>query len=90
MRFVGIALWVVASVAAFLLAKMLPWRRRRRWIGELCVSVVAGLLFGVVATALDFGGWKELDWRAALFVLLGSLIAIAVTRLARAPQRVLH
>jgi len=81
MPFVGIALWVVSSVAAFVLARMLPWRRRRRFIAELCAAILIGLLFGAAATALDFGGWKELEWRAAAFVFFGSLTAIAVARL---------
>ena len=77
----GIALWVVCSVAAFLLARMLPWRRRRQWLGELLVSVLAGLALGVAATALDFGGWKEPDWRAGLFIFLGALAAAGAFRL---------
>ena len=40
----GIALWIVTSVAAFLFARMTPWRRRPAWAGELSVSIVAGLL----------------------------------------------
>lgn len=77
----GTALWVVSSVAAFLLARMLPWERRRHWIGELLVSVIAGLGLGVLATALDFGGWNEPDWRAGLFVFAGALTAIGLFRL---------
>jgi hypothetical protein len=77
----GIALWLVSSVAAFLLARMLPWRRRSRWLGEFSVSILAGLVLGVAATALDFGGWQEPDWRAGLFVLLGALAAAGTFRL---------
>jgi len=78
---IGIALWVVSSVAAFLVARTLPWRRRRTWLGELTMAIVAGVLFGVIATALDFGGWNELEWRAALFAFLGSLAGVGLTRL---------
>lgn len=77
----GITLWLVSSAAAVLIARMAPWRRKSRWIGELSVSVPGALAFGVLATALDFGGWKEPDWRAAVFALLGALIAIGVLRL---------
>ncbi|MFL6247082.1 MAG: hypothetical protein ACJ74H_13710 [Thermoanaerobaculia bacterium] len=77
----GIALWLVSSVAAFFLAKMLPWRRPSRWLGEFLVSVLAGLALGVAATALDFGGWNEPDWRAGLFVFLGALAAAGTFRL---------
>jgi hypothetical protein len=77
----GIALWVVTSVAAFLLARIAPWRRRPAWAGEFSVSLAAGLLLGGVATALDFGGWNEPDWRAGLFTFLGALAAAGVFRL---------
>ena len=77
----GIALWLISSVAAFVLARMLPWRRRSAWFGELLVSVLAGLALGVAATALDFGGWQEPDWRAGLFVFLGALAAAGTFRL---------
>lgn len=77
----GIALWVVSSVVAFLLARMAPWRRRPAWAGELSVSIAAGLLLGAMATALDFGGWSEPDWRAALFVFLGAFTAAGLFRL---------
>ena len=82
----GIALWVVTSVAAFLLARMTPWRRRKAWGGELSVSIAAGLLLGAVATALDFGGWSEPDWRAGLFVFLGALAAAGMFRLTITPS----
>ena len=79
--FMGTALWLVSSVVSFFLARMLPWFRRSVWIGELSVSIIAGLLLGVAATALDFGGWNEPDWRAGLFVFAGALTAIALFRL---------
>lgn len=79
--FMGIALWLVSSVVAFVLARMLPWRRGSAWLGELLVSILAGLVLGVAATALDFGGWQEPDWRAALFVFLGALAAAGAFRL---------
>ena len=77
----GIALWLVSSVLAFLLARMTPWRRRSKWLGEISVSILAGLALGVLATALDFGGWKEPDWRAGLFVFFGALAAVGAFRL---------
>ncbi len=80
----GIALWVVSSVVAFLLARMAPWRRRPAWAGELSVSIATGLVLGAAATALDFGGWSEPDWRAALFVVLGAFAAAGMIRLTMA------
>lgn len=81
----GIMLWFVSSAAASFLARMAPWRRGRRWFGELSVSLLAGLALGAAATALDFGGWNELDWRAGLFVFLGAGAAIGLFRLTIAP-----
>jgi MFS family permease len=81
----GIALWLVSSVVAFLLARMAPWRRRGARLGEFLVSILAGLALGVAATALDFGGWNEPDWRAGLFVFLGALAAAGAFRLTISP-----
>jgi hypothetical protein len=77
---VGIALWLTSALLSFALARLIPAGRRRPWFGELVTALLAGMLLGVLATALDFGGWAELDWRAALFVFLGSLAAVAVFR----------
>ena len=38
-------------------------------------------VLGVAATALDFGGWNELDWRAAVFSALGSLALVGLMRM---------
>jgi hypothetical protein len=77
----GIALWIAAGLVAFGLARFVPSGRRRPWLGELATSIVAGFLLGIAATALDFGGWREPDWRAGLFALLGALSAVGVFRL---------
>ena len=81
----GIALWLVSAAAAFVVARILPLRRGRAWLGELSAAIVAALLLGIVATALDFGGWNELDWRAGLFTFFGALTAIAILRLTISP-----
>lgn len=60
---------------------------RTRWSRELAASIVTAVIFGVVATALDFGGWNEADWRAGVFALCGALTAIAVVRLTRLTRR---
>jgi hypothetical protein len=65
-------------------ARIIPLSRRRGWIGELTVSVSTALLLGIVATALDFGGWREPDWRAGLFAFLGAFAAIGIFRVASA------
>src|SRR5437764_1072382 len=53
------------------------------WLTEMLALIVSALLLGAVATALDFGGWNEADWRAALFVLFGSAAVAGAVRLVR-------
>ncbi|HEX8619336.1 MAG TPA: hypothetical protein VF911_17265 [Thermoanaerobaculia bacterium] len=78
----GIVLWVFAGIIAFAVARIVPFARGASWAGEVLVSVSAALLLGAVATALDFGGWREPDWRAGLFVFLGAFGACGLFRLA--------
>lgn len=57
------------------------------YLRELLVVLMAATVFGAIATALDFGGWRALDWRSSIFVLLGAMIAVGcyrAVRLARA------
>ena len=77
-------MWLFSGVAAFGAARIIPFLKERRWVAELLTAVVAGALSGLVATALDFGGWSELDWRAAVFAFTGAFAAIAVVRLTMA------
>ena len=77
---VGIALWLLSGVAAFFIARIIPLQRPRRWWPELMVGILVALLFGIVATALDFGGWNELDWRAGAFCAFGSLAVVGIMR----------
>lgn len=76
----GIALWIGCGALAFLAARVIPAGRSRAWIGELAAALVVAFLLGVAATALDFGGWKELDWRAGLFAFLGAFAADGLVR----------
>lgn len=86
-RFVGALSWVVAGVVALLLARWIPIGFVRHPVLEATVSLLAAIAFGAAATALDFGGWAEADWRAALFALLGSFGAIGAARLGRQSSR---
>ena len=45
----------------------------------MAVSFLAGLS----ATALDFGGWGEVDWRAGAFVIFCAFAAIGCSRAIR-------
>jgi hypothetical protein len=76
----GAAMWFATGVAAFLIARIIPLRRTRRWWPELTVSVAIALAFGLAATALDFGGWNEPDWRCGVFTALGALTALGAMR----------
>ena len=73
-------MWVVAGIVAFLIARIIPFSRQVHWKTELAVSVVAALAAGVAATALDFGGWRELEWRAAVFSFLVALALVGAVR----------
>ena len=68
----GAALWVASALSIFLIARIVPPGRPRNYLTELIVAIGAALVLGVIATALDFGGWRDTDWRAILFVLLGT------------------
>jgi hypothetical protein len=82
-----VALWLGCGVLAFLVARIIPPARRRVWLAELVVALIAAALFGLAATALDFGGWRELDWRAGAFAFCGTLAAIGALRLMRPAPR---
>ncbi|HYH05920.1 MAG TPA: GlsB/YeaQ/YmgE family stress response membrane protein [Thermoanaerobaculia bacterium] len=77
----GIALWIVSGVAAFGCARIVPFLRTPGWLAELSAGSITALLLGWVATALDFGGWNEPDWRAALFAFAGAFAVIGLVRL---------
>jgi hypothetical protein len=79
----GIAMWAGSGVIAFFVARNVPAVRTPKRLLELTIAIVVALLFGMTATALDFGGWRELDWRAAAFCFFGAMAAVAVTRLVR-------
>ncbi len=76
----GIALWLTAAGTAVALARLIPLLKLRfRW--ELAGLFPYAFILGAIASALDFGGWREPDWRAALFVLTGSFALIGIQRL---------
>lgn len=76
----GIALWLGSGALAFALARIIPAGRGRARIAELAAALAAAFLLGILATALDFGGWNEFDWRAALFAFLGAFAAAGIAR----------
>jgi hypothetical protein len=83
----GIALWLGGGLAAFVVARLVPLGRGPvRLAGslpELFAALFAASAFGLIATALDFGGWREADWRAGLFAALGAFAAAGTVRALR-------
>jgi hypothetical protein len=82
----GIALWMTCAAAVFVAIRSIRFGRPSGWIVELFTVVIGAVLLGGLATALDFGGWKELDWRAGLFVLFGCFAIAGVLRLCLSPR----
>lgn len=78
----GAALWLASGALVFVLARFVRLGRGRRWLGELAAALVTAFVLGVVATAFDFGGWREPDPRAALFAALGSGAILGILRVA--------
>jgi len=76
---VGVSVWLVAGGAAWFLARFIPSGRLPG--AEAVVTLIVANLAGVAATALDFGGWNEPDWRAALFVFFWVAAALGLVRL---------
>lgn len=77
----GLALWLGGGVLAFLAARLVP-AARGRWWGELTAAIVAAAALGLSATMLDYGGWREPDWRAGVFICCGSFAATGSVRFA--------
>jgi hypothetical protein len=79
----GIVLWMTCAAAVFFTIRNIRFGRTADWIGELFAVVIGAFVLGGVATALDFGGWNELDWRAGLFAIFGSLAIGGAIRVGR-------
>jgi hypothetical protein len=79
----GAALWITSALSIFFVVRAIPAGRSRHYLLELAVAVAAALVFGILATALDFGGWRDPDWRALAFVLLGTGAATGAQRALR-------
>ena len=77
----GLASWLAAAFVAFALARIVPFGRSHRWLLDLLIALIVGLLLSGVATELDFGGWNELSWRAALLAFLGAFGVLGIVRI---------
>lgn len=77
---VGVTLWILCGAAAFAASRAVRLGRPRGFTLELTVAILVAFLAGLAATALDFGGWNEVDWRAGAFVFLSTLAAAGIRR----------
>ena len=76
----GVALWLLCGVAVFAAARVITAGRPARFVTELLLVIMTSFAAGLAATALDFGGWNELDWRAGAFVILSTFAVIGLAR----------
>lgn len=81
----GTISWLVAGLLAFFLAQIIPRGREGRIWKEALGAIGAALLGGMAATALNFGGWKVLEWRAAAFAFFAALSFLGLLRIVRRP-----
>ena len=64
----------------FAASRAIAVARPETFAGELLLLVMVSFSAGLGATALDFGGWNEVDWRAGAFVILCGFAAIGCSR----------
>lgn len=83
----GVALWLLCGVAVFALSRAIAPGRPAGFFMELLLALAAAFCAGLGASALDFGGWAEVDWRAGAFVVFCCLAAIGVARSIRLTLR---
>lgn len=76
----GVALWLLCGIAVFAVCRAIAPGRPRGLASELAVALAVSFVAGLAASALDFGGWAELDWRAGAFVVACSFAAIGISR----------
>ena len=76
-------MWLLCGAAVFAASRAIAAGRPARVVTELLLVIITSAVAGLAATALDFGGWGELDWRAAAFVILCDFAAIGVSRTVR-------
>ena len=73
-------MWVIAGLGAFAAARLIRAGRPQRWVIEGPLALLVAVAAGLAATALDFGGWEEPDWRAGAFAFAAALAAIGLAR----------
>ncbi|MBW3565775.1 MAG: hypothetical protein KY459_13735 [Acidobacteria bacterium] len=76
----GFLTWVAAGLIAFGLSRLVKRGRVRAVPVELMLALCPAILAGIVATALDFGGWAVFDVRAGLFALATAFAILGFAR----------
>lgn len=77
----GLASWLLAGLAAGLLARaFLPGEPRLGWVVALVTGVLGALAGGVVATVLGFGGLGAYDGRSLLTAALAATLSLLLLR----------
>jgi hypothetical protein len=79
----GFVSWLGAGVIAAVVSRFIPAGERRSFVAELVVALLLASAAGLAATALDFGGWSELEPRAIAFAALVAFAGIGAMRLSR-------
>ncbi len=79
-RLVGVALWLLGGVAVFAGSRAIAPGRPAGLALELVIAILVSFAAGLAASARDFGGWAELDWRAGAFVIVSTFAAIGISR----------
>lgn len=79
----GFVTWLGAGVIAAIVSRMIHAGERRGFLLELTVALLLASAAGLAATALDFGGWSELEPRAIAFAALVAFAGIGAMRLLR-------
>ncbi len=77
----GVSLWLLCGVVVFAASRAIRPARPDGYAGEFIAALVVAFAAGLAATALDFGGWNEVDWRAGAFALLCAFAAIGAVRM---------
>lgn len=76
----GFFTWVAAGLMAFGLSRLVKRGRVRGVLVELMLALCSAILAGIIATALDFGGWAVFDVRAGLFALATAFAILGLAR----------
>lgn len=73
-------MWIIAGLGAFAAARLIRAGRPKSWLIEGPLSLIVAAAAGLAATALDFGGWQEPDWRSGVFAFAAAFGAIGLAR----------